>query len=782
MSTFESSYKSMLQGVSQQIPKERLPGQVTAQLNMLSDPVTNLRRRPGAQIIRADNGISLGTVDPTRIKTWFTDVSGERCHVVLNTLTGRLALYDTNWNHLYTSPALTYLQGTNEHIHAAAVGNEFFLCNTQVTPTVAGSVGSKDPATLGFFYIVAGSFSRAYVVTVQTDYGTYTASYTTPSGTGAGDAALATPEYIAEQLRAELAAVAGTLHYGIERVSSYVYIQGAGYGTTSMTVNSSTGGSYVMVSKDSYVTQSGNLPAQLPISANGYICRVGAIELPQYYMYDSTKTAWLESGAYGSPTSITHMPISVHWNGSVWTINATAFEGRTSGDQKSNPNPAFIENGISGIGTYQGRLVLLAGPEVCLSASSQPRRFYRTTVTSIVESDTIGVGAAMNNSASYRYCLPYQKDLLLFSDSYQALIPSGNQAISPRTATVLPTSGHEVDTTSPPLVLGRTIMYPSPRSADFFGIMELAPSSYTDSQYVSQDATPHLPKYMSGRCRFSVSSSIAGTALFAPSGDTHSLLVYEYLWSGDEKVIQSWHMWTFPYHVASAHFAFDKVILTFAANGYVVFASIDPKAGALTFDLNRKPFMDFWVQGTVVGRMVDIPAWMVAFDPDIASKLRLTVLTGDLAGERVGAELYDANTLQTTKSFPSGAVAIGLPYTSLFSPTPPMVRDSNDVVISTNKATVLRFLLGTKNSQQYEVVVGDLNTEVDETESVGTLTWSSQELELGRSLFSNDSVSIIPARTNAASTELQVSTDRFGELNITSLEYVTRYNQKISRR
>lgn len=49
MSTFESSYKSLLQGVSQQIPSERLPGQLTSQLNMLSDPVTGLRRRPGVE-------------------------------------------------------------------------------------------------------------------------------------------------------------------------------------------------------------------------------------------------------------------------------------------------------------------------------------------------------------------------------------------------------------------------------------------------------------------------------------------------------------------------------------------------------------------------------------------------------------------------------------------------------------------------------------------------------------------------------------------------------------
>lgn len=776
MSTFESSFKSLLQGVSQQIPKERLPGQVTAQLNMMSDPVTNLRRRPGSQFQRAD---SFGTVDPLKIKTWFTDVSGERCHVVLNTLTGVLRLYDPSWNILHTYGAAAYLQGLPENIQAASVGNEFFLCNTTAIPTVTGSLGGPSPMLNGFFYVVSGSFSRAYTVTLSWSGGSNTYSYTTPSGSTAGDAALATPEYIAGQI---VTAINSGGIYSATVVSSYVCVTKATT-TTPLTVNTSSGSNYMVASKDMYVAQTSLLPAQLPSGADDLICRVGALEQPQYYRYDHPTTTWVETAKYGSPTGITNMPISIFWNGTAWSMSTADFEGRQAGDDKSNPNPAFIEYGITGVGTYQGRFVLLAGPQVCLSSTDSARRFYRVTITSILDSDTIGVGSAMNNSAAYRHALPFQKDLLLFSESYQALVPTGNSALTPRTAAVLPTSGHEVDTTSSPLLLGRTVMYASPRSESFFGMMEMAPSPYTDSQYVSQDATPHLPKYMGGRCRFSVASSIAGMALFAPSGDPYSLLVYEYMWDGDNKVQQSWHTWTFPYVIASAHFAFDRVVLAHAANGTIVFSTIDPKAGALTFDAGRKPFMDLWTSATVVANSVDLNATLLTFDPTYVDKVRLTNLTGDLAGELIGSTKADANTLTTVRSFDAGDVAAGIPYTSMFSPTPPQIKDFNDVVISTNKATLLRYLLGTKNSSQFHVVVSDVNTDGD-TEGVdtGTLTWSSQELELGRALFSTDAVSIIPCRTNSASTALEVSTDAFGELNITSLEYVMRYHQKIKRR
>lgn len=399
----------------------------------------------------------------------------------------------------------------------------------------------------------------------------------------------------------------------------------------------------------------------------------------------------------------------------------------------------------------------------------------------MVDSDPIEIGSGMNSSAAYEHAIPFQKDLILLSSAYQAVIPSNNTAITPRNATVVPTSSHEVDVTSPPIALGRTLMYASPRSEDFFGVREMVPSPYTDSQYVSHDATPHLPKYMGGRCRFSVSSSVANVALFAPSGDLRSLIVHEYMWDGDQKVQQAWHTWTFPYDVATAYFAYDKIIVVFAQNDTLVVTRIDPRIGVLTFDSERRPFLDLWSSHTVTDYLVGVPAWMLAFDPAVAAKLQLTVSTGNLAGDRVGATV-DGNALRVVRSFRNGAVATGVPYRSSFSPSPPVVRDFNDVAVSTNKATLLRYILGTKNSQEFKVRVLDRNSTDAGVSSVGTLLWSSKELELGRSAYSTDAASIIPCRTNINTTVVDVYTEETGELNAVSLEYVLKTNQKIKRR
>lgn len=773
MSTYEAAYKTLLQGVSQQLPSERLPGQVTAQVNMVSDPVTNLRRRPGVTMRKSWNWPS---ADADHIRAWFSDLAGSRVHILLNTNTGNIRILNEDYVEEASLNGGAYLTNSNPtRIRATTVGNEFYLCNVDVIPTLQYSSTLPDPSKAGFFYIVSGAFSKVYDVTVVYPTGQTTATYTTPSGASPGDAALATPEYIATQLANQLTAAAVGLT--VTRDGPYVFVQRS----TTIAVNTTNSTAYEIASKGGMVTSAGNLPARLPSVANGYICRVGQGNDPQYYVYNASTTEWLETSSYGSPTGITNCPVNIAWNGTAWFLDTQQFEGRLSGDDKSNPVHDWMQYGISGMGTYQGRLVLMSGPLVSLSAAGTPRRFFRSTVTNLISSDPIEIGSGLNSSAAYEWCIGFQKDLILFSRMYQAVLPSGNSAVTPSTATVVPTSGHEVDTTCSPINLGRTLMYCNPRSEDFYGVMEMITSPYTDSQYVSQDSTPHLPKYMSGRCRFAVSSGVSSMALFAPSGDTETIMVHEYHWSGDTKDQQAWYQWQFPYPVAQAYFVGDVSVLVFVQNNQIVLGTVDARAGAVNQSGVRRPFLDLNFTTDIVDHIITLPSWITAFDPAIAGKLTVVAGTGPLAGEFVGTEVTTSSTLTTVRSWPSGTVTVGLTYYSGFIPTPPQATDYQGEIVHSGKATLHRFMLETKNSSDFDVSVTDAYSEGDPLiEPV--LTFSSPELELGRGLFADRAMNIVPCRTDMRTTSMEVSTEGTGELNITSLEYVAKFNPKINRR
>lgn len=773
MSSYQSAYKSLLQGVSQQLPFERLPGQVTAQINMMSDPTTGLRRRPGT-MLRAE--LVWPGVSATSLRSWFVDIAGARIHVYLNTADGVVKVLDESYNVLFTSAPIAYLVAADSgDIRETVVGDELFLCNVKRAPVIGGSAGVS-PTPRGFAYVVAGSFGRNYTLSYSINGGApVTAAYLTPNGQGTTDAENATPEYIAQQLQTQLSA---TFPGVISRDGPYLFFL-ATNPADRVAVSTSLGTQYVIASQGGFVTDVGKLPARLPTAGDGYICRVGTGRSAQYYRYDATDVEWLETGAYGSPDSITNVPVSVT-KVSTWEVRQLPFEGRLSGDDENNPAHRWMASGITGIGTHQGRLVLLSGSMASLSASGKARRFFRTTAVEVLPSDPIEVGSGMNSSASYEWAIPFNKDLLCFSRGYQAVIPTSNTAITPSNATIVPTSAHEVDTYSSPIVIGRTAMYCTPKSEDFFGVMEVLPSNYTASQYVSQDATPHLPKYMPGRCRFAVASSVASMALFAPAGDTRSLVVHEYHWDGDTKAQQAWHKWTFMHAVATAYFASDLIVITHVNNGRVMLTTIDPRAGFANASGERRPYLDLATFASVVDNVVEMPSGLTTFDPSLGDKLTLVASTGQLAGELVGIESIVGSTITTVRSQVSPDVAFGIPFYSGVVPTPPIITDRNGQVIHMDKATLLRLTIGTRGTSEFQARVSDAYSSGDDL-AVATLTFSHPELALGRALYAVTANDVIPCRTDLRSTDAEFFTAGPGELNITSLEYVARYQPKIKR-
>lgn len=784
MSAFEDSFKSQLQGVSQQIARERLDGQVSQQINMLSDAATNVRRRPGAEYKYHVDGYG-GTADSTIV--WDTDISGIKCQVVLDISTGVVRVLDAGtYAVLATLPASAYLTTSSiEYIQATTVGDELFFVNTTVHPALGVSgTGVLDPEAHGFFWIKAGAFSKTYDVTVTHASGsptlTYKATYTTPDGTAAGDADKTTPDYIAQKLADAINAVT-LLAINASPGSSEVFLT---LGTTGggLKVETSSGSSYVVVSGSSYLRDVADLPAKFVSGgSDGYIIKTGDFSLPRYYRYSYADVAWLECGSYTSELTLTGCPISLAYNAG-WALVTDPFEGRLAGDADNNPAPAFVDRGITGVATYQGRLVLLAGPTVCMSASNHPRRFYRSTMTGLLDNDTIGVRASAASSAAFVHGVEFGKDLLLFSEKYQAVVAGSNVAITPRTAAVVIISSYIGDVTSRPVPAGRTLMYPAPRSKDYFGLMEMEASPNVDSSYTSYDSTAHLPKYMLGRCRASVSSSVANMVVFMPTDERNTMVVHEYTWEGANKVQRAWHKWTFRYNIANAYFAGAELHIVFVQNGVLVTLTIDPRASSSDTSAVYRAPLDFSTVQTVTDHLLPVPNWLRTFDPSVPNVLAACVSTGVLKSEPVGVTVEPGN-LRTNMAYSDGDVNLGVPYTSVLEPSPPMMKDYNGVKVSSNKTTVLRYMIGTSNSREYMVSVSDSHTTSPEALPESPLLFSSVELELGEALVGGaDSVSVVPARTVAESTHLVLSTDGTGDMNVVSLEFVLRYREKIKRR
>ena len=63
--------------------------------------------------------------------------------------------------------------------------------------------------------------------------------------------------------------------------------------------------------------------------------------------------------------------------GTGFTFTQVNWDERESGDVFSNPNPSFVNDKATGLFHFRGRLGILTGSTVALSAAGEPTRFFR---------------------------------------------------------------------------------------------------------------------------------------------------------------------------------------------------------------------------------------------------------------------------------------------------------------------------------------------------------------------------------------------------------------------
>ena len=487
-------------------------------------------------------------------------------------------------------------------------------------------------------------------------------------------------------------------------------------------------------------------------------------------------------------------------------IKTVEFEVRVSGNDLNNPEPVFITQGITGISTYSGRLVLLSGPRVYLSATRYPVRFMRSSAASVLDDDPIEVAASSTSSASFEHAVQFNKDLVLFSKTYQAVIPAGNQALSPLTAMLVVTSQQPMSTTATPCVVGQTLMFITPMSTAYtayFGVGELVPSEYTNSVYTPQNLTEHLPRYMRGDCNLIVSGGNNNLAVFLSSDEKDAVIVHEYLWQSSQRQLMSWSKWRFRQNVASAHMSegqlhFILASPTSSGNEFLV-GVIDPRSDATRDtegDTRNFPYLDLY-QDIPVVRTHDarnpakdritctLPKFMQ--DASLGTKyLALASTVNGLYGEPVGIKsISEDGTIVVDPSYSGDTITVGYTYKSFFEPNSPIVfsvSGETKRLLSDSKDTLLRTDLTLQKSGEFLVEVKDDHNQGVMSRTRTALLWSSKELGLGERQINSVTDVIVPCRTNAHTTSIVISTEDTRELNVLGLVYVVKLHQQKGRK
>lgn len=781
MSYYAGSYRQLLFGVSQQVAKDRIDGQNEEQLNMTSDLVTGPRKRAPVRAIAR-----LGAyTDPGKITSHRTNIGGEDVLLLVNTATGKLqVIRETDGTELYTSTNSYLISASCKSIRFAGLGEELFIANTSIKPTevaASSATGLPDPTKTGYAFVLSGAYAKVYNLSVtRRDTGVTT---TVSKTTSASDPADAQPENImaalvtAAQANGVIGTAAGFLWY---RVGAYAFVK-APYG---ITVSTDSGSAYMLCSNASSIRDTSQLPANLPQEANGYVIAVGTTTSKSYYRWENGTKKWAEDAAPEAQTTLTNMPIRLAHDGTNYALATPEYERRAAGDTDSNPSFSFTRFGITGFATMQGRLIILSNEYVCASGSDKPLRWYRSSVASVLDSDPWEVAANAAVSSPYEYATQFNKDLILFAKTHQGIVP-GSNLLTARTAVATVATQYSCTNDTAPAATGRSVFFVAPRSQDYGAVWEMVPSQYTDTQVQAEDATTHIPRYVKGPFRFVRASTTSNIVVFG-TADRKELLVHEYLWRGAEKAHAAWHRWTFKHDLLCCYFASDRMVCLFGDGAYVYLCEIDLRVGAGTGGTSVGR-LDFFLQHTCTeANVIEVPAWFYNLhDPeqlwlfkDSGQNPYLRERCREALPEMVGPDVVSYALV-----IPDAAVGdkytIGSRYLCRLAPTRPILKDRNEVAITTERTQLHKLVFSLVNTGEVTVTVSDA---ARDPVAYGTtpLRLYSRELGAGEPLAATATV-VVPCRVDMQSAKISIESDDVYDLNIASLEYGFRYNQRYRR-
>ena len=186
-----------------------------------------------------------------------------------------------------------------------------------------------------------------------------------------------------------------------------------------------------------------------------------------YVRYDPTKVSYVECAAPGETVGISKdtMPHQLGYNPDtgVWTygpVDDYDEYPRQVGDSKSAPLPDFVGKKINNVFFYRNRLGVLSQNYLALSQVGRFYDWFPDTATEVLDSDPIIAFPTSTKFHELRWAIPFNKQLVLMSDTKQYVVHSGYEALSSQTVAVDEATGYILSKTMEPLQLESSIILP----------------------------------------------------------------------------------------------------------------------------------------------------------------------------------------------------------------------------------------------------------------------------------------------------------------------------------
>jgi hypothetical protein len=722
MPAVTGSIPNLVNGVSQQAPAMRLPSQAEMSVNYYPTLIDGNTKRP-----RTNHTCVLDAL-PANTFTHFILRDANEKYIVAITTAGDVRVWDFAGNEkTVTNNGSAYLAGlTNakQELRALTVADHTFIVNK--TRTVAAGT-AKSPARPyeALVHVLAGNYAKDYRIYIN---GVLEAHLLTPDGDDVTDGPYIDTVRIAGALWQLLdtgsttwpAATTGdgggfnTAPWAIGRYHSTIYIRNI---STDFTINVEDGYSgRAMKDVKRVVQKFADLPLYAP---DGFVVEVAGAEgnAADNYWVEFVKDNDANSNGVWrecvKPDTVLGLDAStmphtlVRNSDGTFTFGPATWADRKCGDTETVSDPSFVGQPIRDVFFHKNRLGFLTQENIVLSEAGVFFNFYRKTLTALLDTDPIDVAASHTKVSLLKHVVPYQRELLVFSDETQFVL-TGKELLTPKTVSADPITELSVHPDIRPVVAGSNIYFISEKD-EWATVVEY----YLDKALETADyetVSSHAPAYIPSGVRALIASPDLDLIIASTSGDPNSLFCYSYYWNGQEKLQSAWVKWTLPDADDIENVVFDRGLIRLLVwrDGTLFLETInaeqkvaDPGA-AYSTHLDRHVMLSDGVYSSLTNRTT----YTLPYDAPTGLKC----VTGPGGEQYQGVELppaaIDGADVSFTGDLTGQPVRFGIPYESRYRFSRFFARDDqNRVAQQTGRTQVLHLSVVYTRSAYFRVEV-----------------------------------------------------------------------------
>jgi len=595
---------NLVQGISQQPEILRLNSQATSQVNGFSSVVEGLKKRPPTTHIAKISSSSIGNA---AVHTINRDASERYVVIVKN---GSILVYDINGTAktvVNQTNATNYLSSSDPRADfvLVTVADYTYVLNKTKTAAMSATT-SAAKVEQGVYTVLQGVNSTKYSITIDGTTYNFTSSNTDT-----------------EAIRDGVFSAVGTpTNCTVTKIGNSSFSVVKSTGTLSMSASDGYGDDASQVVSDK-VQNFSDLPSP---AINDMIVEItgdATNTFDNYYVqYDSSDDVWQETVAPATKTTLDkdlmpHVLIRTadgnfrftQVDGSTYTISSTDYDVpswglRVAGDVNSAPDPSFVGKKINDIFFHRNRLGFIADENVVMSRSGEFFHFFPETVTDALDTDPVDVASTSKKVSILRHAIPFDEDLLLFSDQTQFML-TGGTTLTAANVSINTSTEFETSTAVKPVGVGANVFFAF-NKGNYTGIREFFVASDTDTKR-ADDITANVPKYIPKNV-FKLATATNENILVALSSETadqNALFIYQHYVSDRRRLQSAWHKWTFGAantdKVLNVDFIENTLYIVNERNNEVFLESIDVSPAVVDASASYLTYLDRKIQDDSTG-------------------------------------------------------------------------------------------------------------------------------------------------------------------------------------